>query len=220
METLSRKEELIELIGAVAKRDRSSFERLYQLTSRKMFAVALRIVRDQGMAQDVLQDAYIRLWRYAGTFNGKLSAPETWIHQIVRNRALDLISQQSNNVTSIPIDEFAEDGGLGQDMSEPLRTNDEKANAENTMRTCLEKLDGKYRQVLTLAYNYGMSHAEIATHIEVPLGTVKTWARRGLLELRTIYEEMESGAHSASETSAPAYAAKSRSERALGGQIA
>lgn len=218
METLSRKEELIGLIGQVADRDRCAFERLYQLTSRKMFAVALRIVRDQGMAQDVLQDAYIRLWRYASTFNGKLSAPETWIHQIVRNRALDLLSQQSNNVTSIPIDEFAEDGALGQEFNEASRASDSSSDVEVSMKACLEKLDGKYRQVLTLAYNYGMSHAEIATHLEVPLGTVKTWARRGLLELRALYEAMEFGDRG--EASVDSYAGRSQSQEAARGFVA
>lgn len=218
METLSRKEELIGLIGKVAERDRCAFERLYQLTSRKMFAVAFRIVRDQGTAQDVLQDAYIRLWRYASTFNGKLSAPETWIHQIVRNRALDLLSQQSNNVTSIPIDEFAEDGGLGQEFGEATKTSDEKSDVEVSMKACMEKLDGKYRQVLTLAYNYGMSHAEIATHLEVPLGTVKTWARRGLLELRALYEAMEFGEQA--EGGVEAYAGRQTSQEAARGFVA
>lgn len=187
------KEELVGLIGLVAERDKKAFERLYQLTSRKMFAVALRIVREPGMAQDVLQDAYIRLWRYAHTFNGKLSAPETWIHQIVRNRALDLISQQSFNVTSIPIEEFADDDSSETVYGDANPVGNEQSDLKQAMTLCMSRLEGKYRQVLTLAYNHGMSHAEIATHLEVPLGTVKTWARRGLLELRAIYDQHEAG---------------------------
>lgn len=193
METTNLKEELVGLIGLVASRDKKAFERLYQLTSRKMFAVALRIVREPGMAQDVLQDAYIRLWRYAHTFNGKLSAPETWIHQIVRNRALDLISQQSYNVTSIPIEEFADDDSSEAVYGDSNPVGNEQGDLKQAMTQCMSRLEGKYRQVLTLAYNHGMSHAEIATHLEVPLGTVKTWARRGLLELRAIYDQYEAG---------------------------
>lgn len=210
METANLKAELANLIEGVAKKDRRAFEQLYQLTSRKMFAVALRIVREPGLAQDVLQDAYIRLWRYAHTFNGKLSAPETWLHQVVRNRALDLISQQSNNVTSIPIEEFAE----SEEVEDYSEANEEASHdgreLKLVMQTCLQKLEGKYRQVLTLAYNHGMSHAEIADHLCVPLGTVKTWARRGLMELKAVYDEHESELEKALRGRAEAYRADNK----------
>ncbi len=210
METANLKAELASLIEGVAKKDRRAFEQLYQLTSRKMFAVALRIVREPGLAQDVLQDAYIRLWRYAHTFNGKLSAPETWLHQVVRNRALDLISQQSNNVTSIPIEEFAESEEV-EDYSEATEdASHEGRELRGVMQACLQKLEGKYRQVLTLAYNHGMSHAEIADHLCVPLGTVKTWARRGLMELKVVYDEHESELEKALRSRAEAYRADNK----------
>jgi len=210
LETANLKAELANLIEGVAKKDRRAFEQLYQLTSRKMFAVALRIVREPGLAQDVLQDAYIRLWRYAHTFNGKLSAPETWLHQVVRNRALDLISQQSNNVTSIPIEEFAESEEV-EDYSEATEdASHEGRELKVVMQTCLQKLEGKYRQVLTLAYNHGMSHAEIADHLCVPLGTVKTWARRGLMELKVVYDEHESELEKALRGRAEAYRAENK----------
>lgn len=190
----------------VAKRDKRAFERVYQLTSRKMFAVALRLVRDPGMAQDVLQDAYIRLWRYAGTFNAKLSAPETWLHQVVRNRALDLLSQNNPTSNSIPIEEFAEEELNGDDFADQENfgaDTRERSELRNTMQHCIQKLEGKYRQVLTLAYTHGMSHAEISTHLNVPLGTVKTWARRGLNELKAVYVDYEARSemgHMANET--------------------
>jgi RNA polymerase sigma-70 factor (ECF subfamily) len=210
LETANLKAELASLIEGVAKKDRRAFEQLYQLTSRKMFAVALRIVREPGLAQDVLQDAYIRLWRYAHTFNGKLSAPETWLHQVVRNRALDLISQQSNNVTSIPIEEFAESEEV-EDYSEATEdASHEGRELRGVMQACLQKLEGKYRQVLTLAYNHGMSHAEIADHLCVPLGTVKTWARRGLMELKVVYDEHESELEKALRSRAEAYRADNK----------
>ena len=60
------------------------------------------------------------------------------------------------------------------------------------MQACVQRLEGKYRQVLTLAYTHGMSHAEISEHLDVPLGTVKTWVRRGLIELKTVYDEFQS----------------------------
>jgi RNA polymerase sigma-70 factor, ECF subfamily len=210
LETANLKAELATLIEGVANKDRRAFEQLYQLTSRKMFAVALRIVREPGLAQDVLQDAYIRLWRYAHTFNGKLSAPETWLHQVVRNRALDLISQQTNNVTSIPIEEFAESEEVEDYSGATEDASHEGRELRGVMQTCLQKLEGKYRQVLTLAYNHGMSHAEIADHLCVPLGTVKTWARRGLMELKVVYDEHESELEKALRGRAEAYRADNK----------
>ena len=191
--TARLREELASLIGRIANRDRQAFEELYQLTSRKMFAVALRIVREPGLAQDVLQDAYIRLWRYAHTFNGKLSAPETWLHQVVRNRALDLIAQQSHTLNSISIDQFADQDDDTSDLlfeAHSVSTDDKETT--RVMQACVQRLDGKYRQVLTLAYTHGMRHAEISEHLNVPLGTVKTWVRRGLMELKTVYDEVQS----------------------------
>lgn len=186
------KEQLASLIEQIANRDRRAFEELYRLTSRKMFAVAMRIVREPGMAQDVLQDAYIRLWRYAHTFNSKLSAPETWLHQVVRNRALDLISHHSNSFNSISIDQFSDqEDDENEFMMEAHSTSTDDNETSKVMQACVHKLDGKYRQVLTLAYNHGMSHAEIAEHLSVPLGTVKTWARRGLIELKIVYDDYQ-----------------------------
>ncbi|MCQ8897275.1 sigma-70 family RNA polymerase sigma factor [Limnobacter humi] len=187
------KDELASLIERIANRDRRAFEELYRLTSRKMFAVAMRIVREPGVAQDVIQDSYIRLWRYAHTFNAKLSAPETWLHQVVRNRALDLISQQGYAQNCISIDQFADnDDGEPNALLEAHSTHADEGDSGQVMRDCVQKLEGKYRQVLTLAYNHGMSHAEIADHLDVPLGTVKTWARRGLIELKAVYDEYQS----------------------------
>ncbi|WP_370264479.1 RNA polymerase sigma factor [Limnobacter sp.] len=187
------REELAALIERIANRDRKAFEELYRLTSRKMFAVALRIVREPGMAQDVLQDAYIRLWRYAHTFNNALSAPETWLHQVVRNRALDLIAQQGQTVNSIPLDHFADqEEGVEDSLLDSHSASSDESENTRLMQACVQRLEGKYRQVLTLAYNHGMSHAEISDHLNVPLGTVKTWVRRGLIELKTVYDEFQS----------------------------
>lgn len=186
------REELASLIERIANRDRKAFEELYRLTSRKMFAVALRIVREPGLAQDVLQDAYIRLWRYAHTFNNKLSAPETWLHQVVRNRALDLIAQQSHTVNSISLDQFSDqDDESNELVFEAHSSSSDDKETSRVMQACVQRLEGKYRQVLTLAYTHGMSHAEISEHLDVPLGTVKTWVRRGLIELKAVYDEFQ-----------------------------
>jgi RNA polymerase sigma-70 factor (ECF subfamily) len=187
LEAADARKHLAALIARVAQRDRAAFEQIYKETSRRLYGVALRIVREPSAAQDVIQDAFIRLWRYAHTFNENLSAPETWLHQIVRNRALDMVTSHANKMATLSLDQFS---GDDDDESGPIEiaVNDVETEEHVTVRGCLSALDGKYRQVLTLAFNHGMSHAEISEHIGVPLGTVKTWARRGLIELKAAYE--------------------------------
>jgi len=187
LEAADTRKHLVALIARVAQRDRAAFEQIYKETSRRLYGVALRIVREPSAAQDVIQDAFIRLWRYAHTFNDNLSAPETWLHQIVRNRALDMVTSQASKMASLSVDQF---NGDDDEESGPVEiaVNDVETEEHVIVRGCLTSLDGKYRQVLTLAFNHGMSHAEISDHIGVPLGTVKTWARRGLIELKAAYE--------------------------------
>lgn len=191
MEVTDARKHLAGLIARTAKQDRSAFEQLYRETSRRLYGVALRIVREPSLAQDVIQDAFIRLWRYAHTFNPDLSAPETWLHQIVRNRALDMVTQQPQNITSMPLEQFGDEESDDAEGSLEASTQDADNAEHEAVRGCLAMLEGKYRQVLTLAFNHGMSHAEIAEHIGVPLGTVKTWSRRGLAELKALYESTQ-----------------------------
>lgn len=191
MEVAEARRHLASLIARTAKHDRAAFEQIYRETSRRLYGVALRIVREPSMAQDVIQDAFIRLWRYAHTFNPELSAPETWLHQIVRNRALDMLSQQPQHVSTMALEQFGDDESDDSEGSLEASTQDVETEEHVAIRGCLSKLEGKYRQVLTLAFNHGMSHAEIADHIGVPLGTVKTWSRRGLAELKSLYESSQ-----------------------------
>lgn len=191
MEVAEARRHLASLIARTAKQDRTAFEQLYRETSRRLYGVALRIVREPHLAQDVIQDAFIRLWRYAHTFNPDLSAPETWLHQIVRNRALDMVTQQPQTTGTISLEQFGDDDSDDSEGSLETSTQDVDNEEHEAIRGCLSKLEGKYRQVLTLAFNHGMSHAEIADHIGVPLGTVKTWSRRGLAELKSLYESSQ-----------------------------
>lgn len=188
MEVADARKHLAALIARTAQRDRPAFEQLYRETSRRLYGVALRIVREPSLAQDVIQDAFIRLWRYAHTFNPDLSAPETWLHQIVRNRALDMVTQNTQHVSTLSLEQFGDEEGDDDEGSLEASVTDGESEEHEAIRGCLSMLEGKYRQVLTLAFNHGMSHAEIADHIGVPLGTVKTWSRRGLTELRALYE--------------------------------
>jgi RNA polymerase sigma-70 factor (ECF subfamily) len=177
-------EELPSLLAACARRDRAAFERLYRATSPKLFGVALRILRREDWAEEVLQDCYLRIWDHAQDYRAGLAAPMTWMTSIVRNRCLDWLRRPRLEV----IDEDGEwIEAAESDTPGPLAQLESGAEA-GALRRCLEALEAKQRQAIALAYYDGLSHTELASHLREPLGTVKTWVRRGLLRLKSCLE--------------------------------
>jgi RNA polymerase sigma-70 factor (ECF subfamily) len=178
-------ERLRRLLAACAGRDRTAFTRLYEATSAKLFGVALRILRREDWAEEVLQDCYVNIWNHAANYSPGLSAPMTWMTSIVRNRCLDRL-RRPNLETRI---EEEEDGGNPVDavpsedpgpLDELSRSSDARALAD-----CLTRLEARHRQAVMLAFFDGLSHSELAAHLRQPLGTVKTWVRRALMQLKT-----------------------------------
>ena len=176
--------QLSALLAACARRDREAFARLYQATSAKLFGVALRILRRNDWAEEVLQESYVNIWNHAQNYSAGLSAPMTWMTSIVRNRCLDWLRRPSREVSD-PEGEMtakAEADGPGP-LDALSRSSDARA-----LAACLGQLEGKQRQAIMLAFFDGLSHSELAAHLREPLGTVKTWVRRGLLRLKTCLE--------------------------------
>src|ERR1700719_1332062 len=103
--------ELVWLIAAVAKGDEAAFERLYTATRAKLFGVVLRILRRQDLAEEVIQEAYVKIWKSAGQFNPGLSSPITWMASIARNRAIDVVRKRVE--TSIEEEPAAMEGAVG-----------------------------------------------------------------------------------------------------------
>ena len=173
-------EELAPLLAATARRDRAAFERLYRGTSAKLFGVALRILRREDWAEEALQDAYVNIWNHASGYAPGLSAPMTWMTSIVRNRCLDWLRRPRMEVSD-------EDGSLveatASDMAGPLELLERSKDAQAVAR-CLGTLEARQRQAVMLAFFEGLSHSELAGHMREPLGSVKTWVRRGLLRLK------------------------------------
>lgn len=172
------------LLAACARREREAFERLYRETSAKLFGVAVRILRREDWAEEVLQDCYLRIWDHAGEYRAGLAAPMTWMTSIVRNRCLDQLRRPRLEVID-------EDGALieAAESGEPGPLAElERYAAAGALRRCLEALEARQRQAIALAYYDGLSHSELAAHLREPLGTVKTWIRRGLLRLKTCLE--------------------------------
>jgi len=163
---------LIRLLTGIAAGDRDAFARLYRLTSPNLYAVALRILKDESHAQDCLQDAYLKIWQQAAAYDGGKAAVMTWLSVIVRHRALDMLRRRhEHHGEAVDPDTLP-----AWPPTDPV---DRMA-----LEKCLQALETRQRECLVRAYHEGLTHAELATHLSLPLGTVKTWIRRGLEKLR------------------------------------
>jgi len=171
-------------LAACANRDRAAFARLYEATSAKLYGVALRILRREDWAEEVLQECYVSIWTHAPDYRPGLAAPMTWMTSIVRNRCLDWLRRPRLEIADEEgtITESAESDNPGP-LAELERAKDAQA-----LTRCLAELEARQRQAIALAFYDGLSHAELAGHLREPLGTVKTWVRRGLLKLKSCLE--------------------------------
>jgi RNA polymerase sigma factor (sigma-70 family) len=177
--------ELMQLIDRVAQRDEAALKSLYELTSGKLYGLAMRVVRHNEWAEDALQDTFLQIWRTAPDYRASLSPPMAWLGLIVRSRSLDLLRRRkaSREHLTEELDETMADT-LAGDAPNPMDTSLASQQAW-ALHQCLGKLDNQQREVVSLAYLRDLSHGELATQLKLPLGTVKTWIRRGLDQLRT-----------------------------------
>jgi len=173
------------LLTACARQDRAAFARLYQSTSSKLFGVAVRILRREDWAEEVLQDCYVSIWNHAGSYEAGRSAPMTWMTSIVRNRCLDWLRRPNLEVALARPDDDGDDPleNVPSEDPGPLEALARSADAK-ALGDCLRRLEAKQRQAIMLAFYEGLSHSELASHMREPLGTVKTWVRRGLERLK------------------------------------
>ena len=184
--TPAQNETLKELLLACARRDEIAFGRLYESTSGKLFGVALRILKREDWAEEVLQDCYVNIWTHAASYSAGLAAPMTWMTSIVRNRCLDWLRRPRAEIVLENADPDGEDPleAMASDAPGPLELLAQSANA-HAIAHCLGTLEANPRQAIMLAFFQGLSHSELAQHMRQPLGTVKTWVRRGLERLKT-----------------------------------
>jgi RNA polymerase sigma-70 factor, ECF subfamily len=179
-----RSEELRALLSRVALGNQRAFTDLYRQAGAHLYAVALRIVRNGPLAEEVLQEAFVSVWHHAGTYDAAKSQPLTWLTSIVRNRCLDqLRKREIDTVTLVGDDDDAAEWDLPSDGPTPIELLLAGADAR-ALRDCVDSLDGGPKQAIALAFFQGLSHGELAAHLREPLGTVKSWVRRGLEKLR------------------------------------
>ncbi len=179
-----RDEQLRELLAACARQDRRAFELLYQSTSAKLFGVLLRILDRRDTAQECLQDVYLKIWNNASGYKSHVAAPLTWMSTIARYQAIDHLRRHRREV--IEADPGRQRDRVDLDGS-PEEQTEECAEGER-LDNCLRQLKNEQRQVLVLAYYKGLTHDELAKQTMIPVGTIKTWIRRGLHQLRSCLE--------------------------------
>jgi len=178
---------LADLLARTALSDQAAFADLYRLTAPHLYAVALRILREPPLAEDLLQEAFVSVWHHAGTYNAAKAQPRTWLTSIVRNRCLDALRRRRPDTVTMTRDddeteiEFEAPGPTPVDML--------LAGAEaHAVRACVDALEGGQKQAIALAFYEGLSHSELAQRLREPLGTVKSWVRRGLERLKKCLE--------------------------------
>lgn len=179
-----RNQQLRKLLAACVLHDRQAFARLYEMTSAKLYGVILRILIREEWAQDCLQEAYIKVWNRADSYRPQLASPMTWLGAIARNQALDLLRRRHREVMESDTSAFP--GEVDQELlpQDKLQQSDEG----RRLNRCLEQLKDQQRQLIALAYFKGLTHDELAVRTDTPLGTVKTWIRRGLEQLKRCLE--------------------------------
>jgi RNA polymerase sigma-70 factor (ECF subfamily) len=178
---LERNARLMELLARTALADQRAFAELYGMTSAHLYAVALRILRDAGAAEEVLQESFVNVWHHAGSYVAAKSQPLTWLTSIVRNRCLDQLRRRE--VATVTLDDDEEGLSIAAEDPTPLEMLLSGADAR-AVGACVEALEQGQKQAIALAFFQGLSHSELAHHLREPLGTVKSWIRRGLERLR------------------------------------
>ena len=180
----TRSEQLSLLLTASADGDRAAFAELYRATSAKLYGISLRILRRSDLAEEAVQDAYVRIWRRAPDFDPARASAIAWMAAIARNRSLDVARLK----TERPLDEAPNDGDMILDAPSP-EADAELSDELRRLSACLGELDADRRSAVLLAYRSGWSREELAERYGRPVATVKTWLRRSLMSLRRCLEQ-------------------------------
>lgn len=171
-------------MAALRQGDEAAFLELYHAYGDRVLAVCLRILRDRQLAEDVLSEIFWEIWRHPDRYEASRSTPQTYLLMVARSRAIDRLreisrraktlnaaSEQARDADKMPSNALPEAGAQHQEERQ-------------LVRKALDHLDDNQRQVLELAFYGGLSHQQIAKHLDSPLGTVKSRIRQGLIHLR------------------------------------
>ena len=184
---------LQELLAQTARGDHAAFARVYERTHAHLFGLALRMLGREQAAEDVLQEAFVSIWKSAGQYRSRVEGqdiqPMTWLIAIVRNKSLDALRARTRRKETALPDADAldadEDAAAARPTSPSALELLSQATQALQIEGCMNALEGSYRQSLALAYYQGLSHTEVAAQMGAPLGSVKAWIRRGLERLKS-----------------------------------
>jgi RNA polymerase sigma-70 factor, ECF subfamily len=175
---------LNQLLIQVARGDRAAFESLYRATSSKLFGICLRVLPERADAEEVLQDVFTGIWNKAAQFDPDRASAIAWLAMVARNKAIDRLRSQPARGTLASI-ELADD--IADSGPSPLRST-EAADDRSRLESCMAQLEPKRRDLIRAAFFEGSTYEELAQRSASPLGSVKSWIRRGLLQLRGCLE--------------------------------
>ncbi len=172
------------LLGQVALGNRAAFETLYRDTSSRLFGICLRVLNQRAEAEEVLQEVYTSVWRKAAQFDATRASAMSWLSMMARNKSIDRLRAMPARSTHTPLETADEVEDPGASPAQQAQTLTDRARLEN----CLEQLEPKRHSLIRAAFFDGSTYEELAARIEAPLGSVKSWIRRGLMQLRTCLE--------------------------------
>jgi RNA polymerase sigma-70 factor (ECF subfamily) len=184
MDADATRSQLAAALVRVAGGDRAVLRLVYQDTSAKLFGVCLRILKDRGEAEDVLQEVFVTVWRKAASFDPGRASPITWMVAIARNRAIDRLRASAVSRRMEPI----ESADAVSDPAPAAVERVEMAQQHQRLSRCLAELEARHASAIRAAFLDGTTYEELAARMSVPLGTMKSWIRRGLLKLRACLE--------------------------------
>ena len=175
--------ELVPLLSGIASGDRSALSQLYQRTSAKLYGICMRILPSEDDAQEVLQDVFLTVWRKADRYDSDKASPITWLAVIARNKAIDRLRARRTDTEGLEAaGEIPDDGPSALDV---IEQGEDRAR----LARCLDQLDPNQGAMIRAAFLDGATYAELAQRETVPLGTMKSWIRRGLSRLRSCLEQ-------------------------------
>ena len=175
---------LAALLSQVAEGRRDAFESLYRQTSATMLGICLRVLRDREEAEDVLQEVYVAVWSKAAQFDQQRARAMTWLGTIARNRAIDRVRARPSPALHEPI----EDHELADDEAPTPAAGIDAALERAQLDDCMDQLEPKRRSLIRTAFFENVTYDVLALRAEAPLGSVKSWIRRGLQQLKACLE--------------------------------
>lgn len=178
--------ELERLLLRMAGGDEPAFEKLHAATRRKLFSTVLTVVRRRHLAEEIVQEAYVRIWLNASAYRSALGSPMLWMITIARNLAIDAARRPSREIYrdhSVLL-EFPADAPTALESMESRESESDTARLQQSMLSALQTLDPARRHLVIAAYLHGESRDRLAEQYGVPVNTIKTWLRRALLHVR------------------------------------